>query len=42
MDSALLHLYEAGLISVDEALAHADSRVNLEVRLRLGGSFSSY
>ena len=42
MDSALLHLYEAGLITMDDALATADSKVNLEVKLRLGGSFTSY
>ena len=42
MDSALFHLYEAGLITIDEALATADSKVNLEVRLRLGGSMSAY
>ena len=42
MDSALFHLFEAGLISIDEALATADSKVNLEVRMRLGGSMSEY
>jgi twitching motility protein PilU len=32
-DSALLELYRAGTIGLDEALAHADSRANLEASI---------
>ena len=35
-DSALIGLYKAGLISLDEALANADSRANLEARIHFG------
>ncbi len=35
-DTALIKLYKAGLISLDEALANADSRANLEARIHFG------
>jgi twitching motility protein PilU len=35
-DSSLLSLYKAGRISMEEALAHADSRSNLETRINFG------
>lgn len=35
-DSALLDLYKAGRISMDEALANADSRSNLEAAIHFG------
>jgi len=35
-DSALIKLYKNGLISLDEALANADSRANLEARIHFG------
>jgi twitching motility protein PilU len=36
MDSAIFRLFESGRISRDVALDNADSRVNVEVRMRLG------
>ena len=35
-DTALIKLYKEGLISLDEALANADSRANLEARIHFG------
>ena len=35
-DSALLHLYKEGRIDMEEALANADSRTNLEARINFG------
>ncbi len=35
-DDALLALYQAGTISLEEALANADSRANLEARVHFG------
>ena len=35
-DTALLELYKAGKISMDEALANADSRANLEASIHFG------
>ena len=35
-DDALLELYKAGTISLDEAMAHADSRSNLEAKVNFG------
>ncbi len=36
-DNALLDLYKAGTITLDEAMAHADSRSNLEAKINFGG-----
>ena len=36
-DTALLDLYKAGTITLDEAMAHADSRSNLEAKINFGG-----
>ena len=35
-DDALLELYRNGSVSMEEALAHADSRANLEARINFG------
>jgi len=35
-DTALLRLYRAGRIPLEEALAYADSRINLEARINFG------
>jgi twitching motility protein PilU len=35
-DSALHKLYKDGRVSLDEALASADSRTNLEAKINLG------
>ncbi|MFM1885859.1 MAG: hypothetical protein RL026_1016 [Pseudomonadota bacterium] len=35
-DTALLDLYKAGRISLEEALSHADSRTNLDARINFG------
>jgi twitching motility protein PilU len=35
-DVALLHLYREGRIDMEEALANADSRTNLEARINFG------
>jgi twitching motility protein PilU len=35
-DSALLYLYKEGRIDIEEALANADSRTNLEARINFG------
>jgi len=37
-DMALLDLYKAGRISMEEALANADSRANLESQIHFGGA----
>jgi twitching motility protein PilU len=36
-DDALLNLYKAGTITLDEAMSHADSRSNLEAKINFGG-----
>ena len=36
-DDALLNLYKAGTITLDEAMTHADSRSNLEAKINFGG-----
>ena len=36
-DDALLDLYKAGTISLEEAMSHADSRSNLEAKINFGG-----
>jgi twitching motility protein PilU len=36
-DEALLDLYKAGTITLEEAMAHADSRSNLEAKVNFGG-----
>ena len=36
-DQALLNLYKAGTITLDEAMSHADSRSNLEAKINFGG-----
>jgi twitching motility protein PilU len=36
-DVALLDLYKAGTITLEEAMSHADSRSNLEARINFGG-----
>jgi twitching motility protein PilU len=36
-DEALLDLYKAGSISLEEAMTHADSRANLEAKVNFGG-----
>ena len=35
-DEALLDLYKAGTITLDEAMSHADSRANLEAKINFG------
>ena len=35
-DNSLVGLYKSGRISLDEALANADSRTNLEARINFG------
>jgi len=37
-DSALYHLYKDGRISLDEAVANADSANNLRLRIKLAES----
>jgi twitching motility protein PilU len=36
-DEALLQLYKDGIITMDEAMSHADSRANLEAKVNFGG-----
>ena len=36
-DDALLQLYKDGIITMEEAMSHADSRANLEARVNFGG-----
>ncbi len=36
-DDALLSLYKAGTITLEEAMTHADSRANLEAKVNFGG-----
>ncbi len=36
-DDALLTLYKAGTITLEEAMTHADSRANLEAKVNFGG-----
>ena len=36
-DDALLELYKAGTITLEEAMSHADSRSNLEAKINFGG-----
>ncbi|MCH7537896.1 MAG: PilT/PilU family type 4a pilus ATPase [Proteobacteria bacterium] len=36
-DDALLQLYKDGIITMDEAMSHADSRANLEAKVNFGG-----
>ena len=36
-DDALLDLYKAGSITLEEAMSHADSRANLEAKINFGG-----
>ena len=36
-DDALLNLYKAGTITLEEAMSHADSRSNLEAKVNFGG-----
>jgi twitching motility protein PilU len=36
-DEALLNLYKAGTITLEEAMVHADSRSNLEAKVNFGG-----
>ena len=33
----MLDLYKGGTITLDEAMAHADSRANLEAKINFGG-----
>lgn len=35
-DEALLELYKAGTITMEEAMSHADSRANLEAKVNFG------
>jgi len=35
-DQALFDLYRRGIISMEEALAHADSRADLEAKINFG------
>jgi twitching motility protein PilU len=35
-DDALLNLYKAGTITLEEAMSHADSRSNLEAKVNFG------
>ena len=35
-DDALLNLYKAGTITLEEAMSHADSRSNLEAKINFG------
>ena len=35
-DDALLDLYKAGSITLEEAMTHADSRANLEAKINFG------
>ena len=37
IDQALLDLYKAGTITLDEAMSHADSRADLEAKVNFGG-----
>ena len=37
LDQALLDLYKAGTITLDEAMSHADSRADLEAKVNFGG-----
>jgi twitching motility protein PilU len=37
-DDALLQLYKAGTITLEEAMSHADSRSDLEAKVNFGGS----
>ncbi|MEJ2172425.1 MAG: PilT/PilU family type 4a pilus ATPase [Woeseiaceae bacterium] len=36
-DEALLELYKAGTVTLEEAMSHADSRSNLEAKINFGG-----
>ena len=36
-DEALLRLYKDGVITLEEAMSHADSRANLEAKVNFGG-----
>jgi twitching motility protein PilU len=36
-DVALLNLYKSGIITLEEAMSHADSRSNLEAKVNFGG-----
>jgi twitching motility protein PilU len=36
-DDALLQLYKAGTITLEEAMSHADSRSDLEAKVNFGG-----
>ena len=36
-DQSLLKLYQDGKVTMDEALANADSRANLEAKVNFGG-----
>jgi twitching motility protein PilU len=36
-DDALLNLYKAGTVTLEEAMSHADSRANLEAKINYGG-----
>ena len=36
-DDALLGLYKSGVITLEEAMTHADSRSNLEAKVNFGG-----
>ena len=36
-DEALLDLYKAGTVTLEEAMSHADSRSNLEAKINFGG-----
>lgn len=36
-DIALLNLYKSGIITLEEAMSHADSRSNLEAKVNFGG-----
>jgi twitching motility protein PilU len=35
-DAALLDLYKAGTITLEEAMSHADSRADLEAKVNFG------
>lgn len=40
-DNDILHLFNANLVSMEEALMHADDPEHLQVKVRLGGGISS-
>ena len=40
-DNDVLRLFNAGLVTLEEALVHADDPEHLKVKIRLGGGISS-